>query len=362
MKKKHYLIALTAIATLGCGKQQKLVSDKSTDFQEFQAIQVSPAEIQNTINLTGRIVPIQKVDIIAEVQGTASLGLKPFKEGVSFRKGELMLSLDNSQFRYNLNSQRSQFLSSMVNTISDIQLDYPNEFPTWNRFLKQINVEERLPELPKTKNEQLRYFLNSRNIYNLFYSIRSKEEQLKDYYLYAPFSGTLKSTFIDEGNLVRPGVKLGEFIRTDSYEIKSAVTADKIDEFKIGQKVEFFARNINKKVEGVVKRIGKSLDVNTQSVNVYFRVSDHNLKEGMYVEADYPIGVFKEVVAIKNNLITRENRVHIIKDSMVVSKAVKVLKVKEAKSIVAGLNKGDVLVTEVSNKQIVGIKAIPKLQ
>ena len=360
MKTKIKLLNLTAVLINGCGKEKSTTDNKVADFKAFRTTTVIPQNITNSINLTGRIVPLQKVDIIAEVQGTARLTRKVFKEGASFKKGELLLSLEDNKFRYNLNAQRSKFLSTMVNVISDVQLDYPEEFPIWNDFLHQIDVSKNLPELPEASNQQLKYFLNGRNLYNLYYNIKSQEETLRDYRIYAPFSGSVTMSSINAGDLIRPGVKLGEFIRTDTYEVKSAVTARDINRFKVGQEVAFYLSNIDQTVQGTVKRIGKTLDANTQSVNVYFEVPGKDLKEGMYVEANFPIGVFKEAVSIDNNLITRKQQVHIIEDSTVVAKTIKVLNAKEKQSIVTGLKPGDVLITEEVNAPAIGARAIPK--
>ena len=202
-----WLVCLPLIL-MSCGEKQPKKQEKKKDYKEFQTLRAEPEEIQSTLNLTGRIVPIQKVDIIAEVQGRDQSIGKAFKEGTSFRKGELLLSLDDSKFRYNLNAQKSQFVSALVNAMADVQLDYPNEFSTWNTFLQAIDVEKSLPALPEATNQQLRNFLNNKNIYNLYYSIKSQEETLRDYRIYAPFSGSVTMAMIDVGDLVRPGTKI----------------------------------------------------------------------------------------------------------------------------------------------------------
>lgn len=354
-----YLLVLLPFLFWQCGEEPK-PEKKKKDYKEFQARQVEPSEVQITLNLTGRIVPLQKVDVIAEVQGRARNIGKSFEEGTSFRKGELLLSLDDSKFRYNLNAQKSQFTSALVNVMADVQLDYPSEFPKWNAFLKSVDVKEPLPKLPETENQQLKNFLNNKNIYNLYYNIKSQEQTLRDYRIYAPFSGSVTLATIDVGDLVRPGTKLGEFIRTDVYEVKAAVTANEVEQFDIGQKVELYVRNIDQKVTAKITRIGSSVDASTQAVNVFLEVPGKHVKEGMYAEANFVKGSFGDAIEIDKNLISRENRVYVIKDSTVIAKEIEVLQTKENNSVITGLQKGDHLITEKVNNPIAGIKAVPK--
>lgn len=361
MKKPNVLFLLfLPILFWQCGDEPKK-EKKKKDFKEFTTIKVEPTDIQNTLNLTGRIIPLQKVDIIAKVQGTARNTSKSFEEGTSFRKGELLLSLDDSKFRYSLNAQKSQFTSALVNAMADVQLDYPEEFPKWNTFLLSIDVKKPLPELPDADNQQLKNFLNNKNIFNLYYGIKSQEETLRDYRIYAPFSGSVTMAMIDVGDLVRPSTKLGEFIRTDVYEVKAAVTANEVKQFDVGQEVQLFVRNIDQKVTAKIKRIGTSVDASTQAVNIFLEVPGKDLKEGMYVEANFVKGSFENAVEVDKNLISRENRVYIIKDSTVVAKEIKVLQTKESKSVITGLDKGDQMITEKVNNPIAGIKAVPKV-
>ncbi len=353
------LLLLLSFLFWQCGEEPKQ-EKKKRDYKEFQTLTVQPEEVQSTLNLTGRIVPLQKVDIIAEVQGTARNTGKNFEEGTSFRKGELLLSLDDSKFRYNLNAQKSQFTSALVNAMADVQLDYPNEFSKWNAFLQRIDVEKPLPGLPEASSQQLKNFLNNKNIYNLYYNIKSQEETLRDYRIYAPFSGSVTMAMIDVGDLVRPGTKLGEFIRTDVYEVKAAVTASEVAQFNIGQDVELYVRNIDQKVTAKIKRIGTSVDAGTQAVNIFLEVPGKDLKEGMYVEANFVKGSFNNALEVDKDLISRENRVYVIKDSTVVAKEIKVLQTRENKSVITGLDEGDQMITEKVTNPIAGIKAVPK--
>lgn len=328
--------------------------------KEFRTQRVSTKSVERSISLTGRIIPLQRIDVVSEVQGTVMPSKKRFKEGMRFRKGETLLRLEDTKFRYNLTAQKSQFLSALILAMSDIQLDYPEAFDTWNSFLKRVKVDKPLPVLPETRNEQLRYFLASKNILNLYYGIQSSEETLRDYRIVAPFNGAITKAMVNSGDLVRPGVKVGEFIQTDTYEVKAAVAASDLPMLKVGQQVQLYARNIKKEVTGTIKRIGQSVDVSTQAVAIFLEVSDVDLKEGMYLEGGVQVGGFEDAYEIPKEILSRDNHVLVIRDSTVVAKPVTLLELNSKSAVVQGLSSGDLLIIDEVTDPIQGLRAIAK--
>ncbi|BFP42115.1 efflux RND transporter periplasmic adaptor subunit [Flavobacteriaceae bacterium GF1] len=333
---------------------------KAFALKEYQTQRVRTTSVERSISLTGRIIPLQRIDVVSEVQGTVISSKQRFKEGMRFGKGETLLRLEDTKFRYNLTAQKSQFLSALILAMSDIQLDYPHEFDTWNSFLQHVKVEAPLPELPKIHNEQLRYFLASKNILNLYYGIQSGEETLRDYRIVAPFNGAVTKAMVDSGDLVRPGVKVGEFIQTDIYEVKAAVAASDLPFLKVGQKVPLLARNINKEVTGTITRIGQSVDASTQAVTIFLQVADTDLKDGMYLEGGIAIGGFEDAFEIPKGILSRDNHVLLIRDSTVVAKPVTLLQMNSDRAVVHGLSNGDMLIIEEVTDPIQGVRAIAK--
>ena len=54
--------------------------------------------------------------------------------------------------------------------LPDLKSDYPDSFPAWEKYLKEMNIEEALSALPSPISDQERYFISARNLYNLYYS------------------------------------------------------------------------------------------------------------------------------------------------------------------------------------------------
>jgi len=234
------LVAIQWQCTESSGEDSP-ASSQSTEkrqIRKFSILRVEPGTVQSQISLTGRVVPLQKIDVVAQVPGIAESRRKLFEEGITFRRGEVLISLEDDEFLSNLAAQKSQFLASLVRIMSDVKIDYPKEFESWNQYLKKLDINQSIATLPEVDNEQLRYFLAANNIFNLYHTIKSQEETLEKYTIRAPFTGAVTQANLDAGGLVNPGVKLGEFIRTDEYEVQAAVSLEDVELVEPGQTVK----------------------------------------------------------------------------------------------------------------------------
>ena len=63
--------------------------------------------------------------------------------------------------------------------------------------------------------------MTGRGIISSYYGVKSAEERLNKYSITAPFDGIVSSTFFENGTMARAGLVLGEFINSDSFEMKS---------------------------------------------------------------------------------------------------------------------------------------------
>jgi len=67
--------------------------------------------------------------------------------------------------------------------------------------------------------------------------------------------------------------------------------------------------------EGIIKRIGESIDEKTMNFKIYIEVQSNQLFEGMYLKGIISSFEFKDVAKIPSNLITKGNIVYVYKDS-----------------------------------------------
>ena len=258
---------------------KRMMNNHSTLSVSF--LEVNIDEIQLKVPVIGKLIARNHAQIYAEVGGILEQGQKQFLEGVSYKKGEVLLSINSKDAEYNLMSQRSNLLTQIAQILPEMQFDFPESSEQWQNYLANFDVEKTVKPLPEPKNDREKYYISGKGIYQTYYSIKNIENTFSKYRIKAPFNGTVVSSNIKPGTLVRGGQLLGEFMSTYVYDLESSVTVEQATIIKIGDKVTLMSENIVESINGEVSRINDNVDPNTQMVNIYITVSGNDLWEGM---------------------------------------------------------------------------------
>lgn len=307
---------------------------------------VKNATVPTEIEITGRLIALNRIEVFAEVGGVL-LPTKPdFKEGNYFKKGNPLIKIDDDEHQLDLLAQKSNFQNQITLMLPDLKSDYTESFPNWEAYLRELEVEEELEKLPEPLTDQEQYYVSARNIYNLFYSIKRLEERSTKYTIVAPFNGIVVESNINEGTLIRVGQKLGEFIDPYNYELEAAVNEFEIDFIKIGDEVDMYSEKIKGSWKGTVSRISSRIDPNTQTVKVFIRTSGKDLREGMYLSAKIKGETIKNAYVISRDLLLDDNQIYIIKDSTLVLQPVEPIYASGNSLIVKGLEDGTNIMAE----------------
>ncbi|MEM6720668.1 MAG: HlyD family efflux transporter periplasmic adaptor subunit [Bacteroidota bacterium] len=370
--KKVTVYVLLSFCIFSCGenkkeeetKPQKTETAVAQSLSSVQVIRKSDLElqiiqnanVQNYLPITGRVIPKNTTQLVAEVQGRIVRGSKDFKEGTSFTKGQTILRIDSGEFALNLEAEKSRFLNVLTSMMPDLKADYPDNYNNWLAYVTAYTTGEKLPELPKTKSASEKYFLTSRQVFSMFYNIKAQEERLDKFTLRAPYSGSVSVTLVDNGGLVSPGQPLGTFISDKNYEIESAVSLELAASLKIGQKIAFRSKGLDKTFTATVIRINNIVDTNTQNIPVFLQVKDASLRSGMYLEGEVPSNTFENAVNIPNSAINRDNTVYVLEKDVIKKQTVDILNAGTTNSTVNGLKNDMQLVLTQFQNPISGLK------
>ena len=114
-----------------------------------------------------------------------------------------------------------------------------------------------------------------------------------------------------------------------------------------------------------MKRIGKSIDDRTQTIQVFASVdknAEQQLVNGVFLKATLPGKVISNALSIPSRAIYDENFVYLVKDGKLNYQKVNVAR-KETNSVIVdtGIQNGDTLVTEVLQGVASGMRAIVRL-
>ncbi|MEM1338188.1 MAG: HlyD family efflux transporter periplasmic adaptor subunit [Bacteroidota bacterium] len=323
---------------------------------DFETVAVNNGNVGSYAPITGRVVPRTTTQLVSEVQGRVRIGSRPFKEGTSFRKGQTIIRVDNTEFALNLEAQKSAFLNILTRMMPDLKADYPDNYQKWQHYVSSYKSGEPLAELPATTSDSEKYFVTSQQVYNTYYGIKAQETRLGKYTLTAPFNGSLSETLVDNGGLVSPGQPLGTFISNGSYEVETGVSLQLARKLKMGQKVSFTSKELGKDFEGTVVRINDILDTKTQNVPVFFKVNDPELRSGLYLEGSLQLDNYASAFNVPPGVIARDNTVHIVEDGTIRKKEVIVVASSRDSVTITGLENGTELIVTTFNKPISGLK------
>ncbi len=372
MKKRQIIIILIAIAIvviarlissfLATPKEKKAAQPKSNVSTVFTA-KVQNDSIPIYVSSTGVLKAVRRLELYSEVQGVMEDDQGRFKAGNAFQKGEPLISIRSQDQRAQLYAQRSAFQSALTSIMPDLKIDYPNEFHTWDAYLKEYDTEQAVRQLPEVKNEKLKTFLIGRNIYNSYHTVRNLEIINEKYKIKAPYNGVLISSEVDPGTVIRNGQLLGVFIQPELYEMEASIDAKTANYLSLGQKVELLQEGTSNTYTGKIARLVKAIDENSQLSTFFVEVKDAQLKEGMFLKAKVKAQRIPNSFEIKRSALIDNQEVYVVQADTLAIQPIELKHLSQNTAIVSGLKNGEEVLTKVPPSAFPGMKvAIYKQQ
>ena len=308
-------------------------------------MKVTNTSIPIVIPANGILVAKRRLVLSSEVQGVFKGKSKLFKTGQEYNKGEVIITINDREFRSSVVAAKSNLYNLLIAIMPDLRLDYPQLYPKWNDYLKAFEIEKPIAELPKMSEKEA-YFISGRGITSSYYSIKNLEERLLKYQIKTPYKGILTDVQVTEGTLVRAGQKLGEFIDPTQYELEVAVSKTYADMLSIGQKVDLKNLDKTKSFIGKIERINGKVDQNSQTIKVFITVQDTTLKEGQFLEAQLKAMDQPNALEIDRGLLVDGDQLFAIEDSMLKLITVEPVFYSHKKVVLKGIPDGTTLLAK----------------
>ena len=352
-------ISYNAGMSYGVDNAEKIRASKAkseeTHEQHVKSVivtKITNSQIKNEINSSGRVVSLNNITISSEVQGRL-IGINTFKKGTEIKRGDVVFSVKNTDLKHLIDAKKSRFMSLVSSNLADIKLDYNTEYSKWENFFNAINIENNLPDFPEISSAKEKNYIISRSILAEYLSIKSDEEKLSKYIVYAPFDGIITKSYSDVGGNVNPGTPVIDFIRKGKMEIELTVNTSEINFINIGDKVNFIENGNT--YNGKVIRKGNFVNPSTQNISVFtsINVEKNSLYNGMYVSATIITKGIENVCKLPRRSIFKKNKVFIINKN-------NELKIKEVNII--SYQGDDVIVENLSNNTLVVIEPLVNIK
>ncbi len=338
------------------------VSESEAPPREVQVVKVANKDIRSGFSAQGRLRAYDKMELVSEVSGMMKPPGKRFKIGTRYTKGEVMFEIENEEVRLGLQAQKAQLLTAITQMMPDLKTDMPDSYQNWKSYVDAFKLNSTIRSFPQPVSDREKYFISARGLQAQYYNIKSTETRLDKYRLIAPFDGILTAAAVDVGGFIRAGVALGQLMNTSLYELEAAVQVADLKYIKSGQQVKVVSDDSGKKWNGTVKRIGDQVNPSTQAATVFISLSGKGLREGQYLRAEINTSAIRKAAKIPQGLVMNGKSVFVVRDSGLVAKEVRVVKMEDGKAIVQGLEDGDFILEQPVQGAFEGMNVQPIVQ
>lgn len=290
-----------------------------------QGYTVEPAAVKNEHSFTGYFEPVKETKVSADIQGKVNAVL--VDQGAVVRKGQVLVQLDNSLLKLQLQSVEAQ--------INGLEAD-----------VKRYTVLAQADAIEGVQLETAELGLTTAKVQRA-----TIEEQIAKTTIRAPFSGIVTEKLTEAGAFAAPGMPLLQI--TDITSLRFTLHAPERDLplFKTGESSPVVADAYpDLPLTGKVILVGSKSN-KANSFPIQFEVKntpDQKVKAGMFGKAVIKkVSGEKEIVIPASVIVGSGDgaRVYVVKNEKAVLQHITIAKRFENKVVVSeGLNGGDIIV------------------
>ena len=286
------LCIAAALLLGGCGKGDTGAAGKAASGPASAASQaqlIVSAEDIVTVQLseraqgpviTGSIQPERKADLRAEVSAVVLQVLK--ENGETVRRGDLLVRLDDQSIRDNLSSADEAARASA------------QSFEQAERQMQRLKTlqAQGMTSVQALEDAEVRRNNAQSDVLAAKARVAAARQQLARTEVRAPFDGVVSERKASVGDTASVGKELVKVIDPRSMRLEGLVSADRLNELKLGQKVNFRVNGYpGSEFTGEVKRVDAAANASTRQVEVLVALTGDAPKvAGLYAEGRITTG------------------------------------------------------------------------
>ncbi len=200
------------------------------------------------LRLVGTVETSDDVQLSAEVSGKVSMHV--VSEGQQVQKGQTILRIDDAKL-----SQEVARLKAMV----------AQSETTWKR-VQTLYEEENIGSEIDYLNAKYAYDQNKSALSSLAVDLENTE-------IIAPFTGVVETIFVEEGEMVAPGMPAIRLIGADQFVISAGVPARYANVVELGDRVDvWFDTQVQDTLAGNIVYVANSIDPSNRTFKIDIRL------------------------------------------------------------------------------------------
>lgn len=360
--------------------------------QEAELLTVQEGSISRILNETGYVEAVDDYEIQAQQYG--KIAEKKVEPGEKLAQGQLIIRMESPELQVEIKQSESQLamtqgeLSMARQGLSTLKIDLDNAEKTLTRH-EQLRSAGAISEAEYEKTESAvrnwREQLSQQQLYlqtleskaqaveGMVAQLHEKEAELE---ILSPIDGMVLDLPLKTGAYVAPGTLLAQVAVANKMEVKVELLSDDVKDVSPGQKALITASVLgDKTLTGKVKEIRpraftkvSALGVEQRRVPVVIELNESgNLKPAYEVQVGIETAQKDKVLVLPREAVQSTGNgsyaVMKVEAGKIVHCDIKLgLKNEEQAEVLAGLQKGDIVVRDASSdiKDGTRVKAAPR--
>jgi membrane fusion protein (multidrug efflux system) len=303
MLRQTFIVLVFAVSVVACNKDGDMAGKKAS--ATTRAPLLIAAEDLFTVHssalasgpaITGTVQPARRADLRAEI---SSMVLQVLKEnGESVKRGEVLVRLEDAAIRDSLSSAE-QAARSAGQSLAQAE----RQFARMQTLRGAGMTSTQSVDDAETRRNNAQSDVAAAKTRAV-----QARQQLQRTLVRAPFDGVVSDRKTSPGDTASIGKELIKVVDPASMRFEGLVSADKISQVKLGQKVSFRVNGYGgQQFVGMVKRIDPSANEITRQVEVLVAFADGVLPRvsGLYAEGTIEIESM-ETLTIPETALVRD--------------------------------------------------------
>ncbi|WP_372633379.1 efflux RND transporter periplasmic adaptor subunit [Fodinibius sp.] len=305
-----FLAAMLLVSCYGSSDSSEEGPNTST-IPAVEAVQARYGSLPLSERLSGTVVAQNQVQLYPEISGKVSQ--IHVQTGDSVRKGESLISLEDRQYREQVEQARANARINQARLkqaqarykeleaqyrrtkqLSDKNLSSDMEMETLEAQMSSAEADIELAEAQLEQSES---------------SVEEQRDMLSKTVIRAPINGTVGQRNAEVGMQVGPNSPLFTIGDLKNLRIEVVLTDDMLNKVQIGQTARIYtgstAGGNREVIEAKLSRISPFLNNITRSTEGEIDVAsrDHNLRPGMFVPVDILYGESRQATIIPSSAL-----------------------------------------------------------
>lgn len=322
------------------------------------------------VNANGTIEAETRGDLVAQISGEIVEVSDNFKTGGTFKKGDVLIQIDQRDFQANLSQSLASLSQAQANYIQE-QANAKQAKLDWKRLGNTTAAPAlvaRAPQLAAAKAQ-----LDSAKA-----AYQTAQLNLSRTTVKAPYDGRVIERNAVLGQFLTVGSAIAEVFATDGVEVRLPISQNEfnqlgLDSFTDASQGSDYDVTLNSTIgiknyqwQAQITRTDSTFDINTRQIDIIAEVSDPfgkksgrpALKIGQFITARIQGRVVDDIFVIPNNSIREGSYLYLVRNGLLEKQSINILWQDGQNALIKdGIDAGELIVTTSLNSTLAGARA-----